>query len=124
MSISMRELNNHGYSMDPATKQNLDELLIKINKVRQLYAKPMTITSGLRSMADQQRINPKAPKSKHIMGQACDVLDIDKAIAKWCHANVAALEEIGLWCEDTAYTKNWVHFQTVPPRSGKRFFIP
>jgi hypothetical protein len=34
------------------------------------------------------------------------------------------LEEAGLFMESPSKTPRWVHFQTVPPKSGKRIFIP
>ena len=112
---------------------NLMILLEKVNKVRIAYGKPMTVTSGYRSMqehldiyrrkgiTDQNRI---PMKSKHLYGQAVDISDPKKELQTWCKNNVKLLEEIGLWMEDFAYTSNWVHFQFVPPKSGNRFFIP
>jgi uncharacterized protein YcbK (DUF882 family) len=84
----------------------------------------MTVTSGLRSKEDQARINPGAPKSKHLMGQACDISDKNGELKKWIKANVSVLESAGLWCESFDATPSWVHFQVVPPKSGNRFFIP
>lgn len=122
--ISAKELNPHNYATTEEQAANLAVLLDKMNQIRVLYGKPMTITSGLRSEEDQERINPSAPKSKHLMGQACDVLDGTGDLKKWVKANVSALESIGLWCEDFASTPTWAHFQIVPPKSGNRFFIP
>jgi hypothetical protein len=48
-------------------------------------------------------------------------------------ANVELVSAIGLWFEDplaiepktkAMYTPDWVHGQIVPPRSGRRFYIP
>ena len=112
---------------------NLTELQIKVNKVREAYGKPLTVTSGLRTMEDHLRIykdkgitdQSKIPmKSKHLSGEAVDFSDPKQELQAWCLANVAKLEEIGLWCEDFSATKNWVHFQSVPPKSGNRFFKP
>lgn len=122
--ITLKELNPKGY--DPTVEQaaNLAILLERINKVRKAYGKPMIVTSGLRSNADQQRINPSAPRSKHLMGAAVDIADKDADLYNWARKNESLLAEIGLWCEDGRYTLGWVHFQILPPRSGKRFFIP
>lgn len=114
-------------------QNNLTDLLEKINKVRSLYGKPMKITSGLRSKEDQIRIYnqkgitdlTKIPMgSRHLYGQAIDVFDPNRELQQWCLNNIDKLEEIGLWCEDFSDTPNWNHFQTVPPKSGKRFFKP
>jgi uncharacterized protein YcbK (DUF882 family) len=122
--ITLKELNKNGYKTTPEQDANLAILLERMNKVRAAYGKPMTVTSGLRSDADQARINPKAPKSKHLLGQACDIKDPNGELDEWCKANVKLLEEIGLWIEDAAYTVGWTHFQIVGPKSGRRFFIP
>lgn len=116
-----------------AHQHNLEELLKKINVIRAAYGKPMTVTSGYRSMQDHLRIystkgitdKSKIPmQSKHLYGQAVDISDADGKLKEWVKVNVAKLEEAGLYCEDFAYTKTWLHFQILPPKSGKRFFIP
>jgi hypothetical protein len=55
----MDELLNKKYKLadqSAATQANLQELLVKINKVRTYWAKAMTVTSGLRTMGDHLRI--------------------------------------------------------------------
>jgi hypothetical protein len=114
-------------------QDNLDNLLEKLNKLRAEYGKAMIVTSGLRTKEDQIRVyaqkgitdQSKIPfGSKHISGQACDFSDPHGELKFWVGNNVEILEEIGLWCEDFAHTKTWLHVQTVPPASGKRFFKP
>lgn len=122
--ISAQELNSKGYKTTPEQDANLAVLLDKVNRIRAVWGHPMTVTSGLRSAEDQARINPSAPKSKHLIGAACDISDPEGALKSWVLANIALLETVGLWCEDFASTKTWVHFQIFPPKSGKRFFIP
>lgn len=122
--ISMKELNPHDYDTDAETQGNLEELLDRLNQVRSLYGKPMKVTSGLRSQADQARINPSAPKSKHLMGCAADIYDPDGALWKWIEKNMDSMEEIGFWFEAKSATPTWVHFQTRAPKSGKRVFNP
>lgn len=128
MSISMKELNPKGYPTSPVIDANLKILHERMNELRQIWAKPMIITSGLRSDEQQMELikagKSKAIASKHLAGMACDVYDPDKELAKWCLANEDILRRIGLWCEHPDYTRNWVHFQSTPPKSGKRFFIP
>jgi uncharacterized protein YcbK (DUF882 family) len=140
MAITLKEIiKDADFNALPSDIQdNLMELLEKVNKLRAAYGKPMIVTSGLRTMADHLRIykqkakregkafdQSKVPmKSRHLFGQAIDVSDPKKELQKWCLANVKKLEEIGLWCEDFAYTPNWLHVQIVQPKSGNRFFIP
>lgn len=122
-----------GHSCPPELEANLLELLIRINKVRDAYGHPMTVTSGFRSMEDHLRIyknkgitDPKKipMKSKHLYCQAVDIYDPNKKLQKWIKENIKLIEEIGLWMEDFNDTPNWVHFQIIPPASGNRFFKP
>lgn len=136
--ITLAELNPKNFKMSDEEEANLLILHEKINKIRTLYAKPMVVTSGFRSKDDHLRIyreiaakkgkdfdESKVPMaSKHLYGKAVDISDPKGELAKWCHENVKHLEDIGLWCEDTAVTKGWVHFQIEPPKSGNRFFKP
>ena len=125
-------------SLPVEVQWNLNCLLIKLNKIADLYKKPMIVTSGLRTLEDHLRIyREKAAKegksfnqqlvpmkSKHLTGGAADISDPKKELQKWCLDNQPKLQELKLWCEDFAYTPNWVHFQVMPPKSGKLFFIP
>ncbi len=122
--ITFKELNPRGYATTEDVDANLELLHAAINKVRAAYGKPMVVTSGLRTVEHQMRVNPKAPQSKHILGLAVDIADPDGKLWAWCKKNVPVLEEAGLYMEDGRYTKGWCHFQVTPPKSGKRFFIP
>lgn len=138
--ITMSELLKGAKLEDqsPEIQANLKILLEKMNKVRAAYAKPMTPTSGLRTMADHLRIyediakkkgekfdKSKVPmKSTHLFGQAVDIFDPKRELQKWVKENIKLMEEIGLWFESFDYTSNWVHFQIIPPKSGNRFFVP
>jgi uncharacterized protein YcbK (DUF882 family) len=121
--IALNELNPHGYPTTDEIDANLQTLLDRVNVIRAAWGKPMTVTSGLRSQADQQRINPKAPKSNHLMGAAVDIYDPDLSLTAWLKENDSQiLVDNQLWCEQG--NKNWVHFQIFPPRSGNRWFLP
>lgn len=133
--ISLKELlKGKDFSSLPQEHQaNMMELLLRINKVRTAYGKPMTVTSCYRSMQEHLAIykrkgitDPKQipMKSKHLYGQAVDISDPNKQLQVWCRNNVQILEQAGLWMEAFEYTPNWVHFQIVPPGSGNRFFRP
>lgn len=131
MTELLKDKNLNEYHLD--IRHNLEDLLEKVNKVRTAYGKAMIPTSCMRSREDQIRIyaekgitdESKIPmKSKHFYGQAVDISDPHQELQDWCENNIDVLEEIGLWMEDFTSTKNWVHFQTVAPASGKRFFKP
>jgi hypothetical protein len=78
--------------------------------------------SGWRPQAVNAALKGAALLSKHMKGQAVDVEDADKALQRWCMANLDVLEELGLWMEHPRDTPTWTHLQIVPPRSGKRVF--
>ncbi len=135
--ISMTELLSNQVSdislLDAPTQSNLNILLQKINVIRTAWAKPMTVTSGLRTMKHHLEIyaakgitDPhKIPmKSRHLFGQAVDISDPNQALQAWCKQNIHLLETTGLWMEDFSKTRTWCHFQIVPPASGSRFFMP
>lgn len=126
--ISLQELNQHNYPTTPEIDVNLNDLLVKINQVRQAYNIPMIVTSGLRSEAQQQQLiadgKSNAPKSHHLTGEAVDIQDLDGKLKAWVTRNLDLMEQIGLWMEDFNSTPTWTHFQIVPPKSGNRIFIP
>lgn len=126
--ITAQELNKRNYPTTPAIDANLAILLDKLNQVRTAYAKPMTVTSGLRSNTQQADLvrngMSTAFKSNHLTGSAADIFDKDGDLWKWCMINMDLLVTVGLWLEDRDATPSWVHFQIVPPASGKRIFKP
>ena len=137
--ISLNELlsGNDPKTLPQEHLDSLNVLLDKVNKVRTAWAKPMTVTSGYRSMAHHLEIykakgitDPKKipMHSKHLYGQAVDIADADGSLKKWCVANENLLRAIGLWMEDFKTTTTWVHFQCVPYGSykvgGSLWFIP
>lgn len=130
--ITKKELNPKNFPLTEEQQSNLEILHDKINMIRSAYGKPMIVTSGVRSIDDHKRIykqkgipDDKIPMgSRHLKGQAVDILDTDGKLADWCKNNESVLESAGLWLEDPSATIGWVHFQTEPPKSGRRFFLP
>jgi hypothetical protein len=122
--ITLKELNPNNYTLTKEQESNLNSLLDKLNQFRNAYGKPMTVTSGVRSEADQQRINPSAPKSNHLKGLACDFSDSKGELREYVLANLELMKTLGLYFEDFRYTPNWLHCQCVSPASGKRIFVP
>lgn len=109
---------------------NINDLVRKINVLG--YVPPMYFSSCLRSKERHKQIylnkgisEDKIPwGSSHLSGKAADIADPDGKLAKWLQENENKLAVAGLWCEHPNYTKGWCHVQAVPPKSGKRFFIP
>lgn len=134
MSEILKDKNLEDQSAD--IQANLAILLERVNKVRALWGKSMTPTSGLRTMEDHLRIymekaeaagvpfdESKVPlKSKHLYGQAVDIADSGLKLTAWLKANPQVLIDAELWCEEG--NTNWVHFQILPPKSGNRWFLP
>lgn len=83
-----------------------------------------TVSSGWRPKAVNDSTSNAASGSKHLTAEACDLPDADRTLTSWAMDNLDVLTKIGLWCEDPRWTKTWLHVQTVPPKSGKRVFIP
>lgn len=110
--------------VDIVVKRNLEDLIRKINALG--YQPPMKASSCLRSIKDQQRINPKAMGSSHLYGCAIDISDPTGELARWVQSieGQRRLVECGLWVEDPKYTKGWIHLQSYCPKSLNRFFIP
>ena len=106
--------------VDTVTLRNLEDLCRKINALG--YTPPMRATSCLRSIKDQQRINPSAMGSSHLYGCAVDIADPKGELKKWCVANKAKLIECGLWMESPKATKTWCHLQSYASRSMRRIF--
>jgi len=128
MKFTLKELLNAGShkwkesEVDTVTKRNLEDLIRKVNALG--YQPPMTASSCLRSLKDQQRINPKAMGSSHLYGCAVDISDPAGRLAHWLSTNTNILAKNGLWMEDPQYTNGWVHLQTYAPKSMIRLFVP
>lgn len=65
-----------------------------------------------------------AAKSNHKIGLAVDRYDPQGGIDAWCMKNLPILAECGIWLEHPDSTKGWSHWQCVPPKSGRRVFMP
>lgn len=117
--------------LPPEVQSNLKTLLERINKIRTAYGKPMKVNDGYRRPIDQPK--NAATASKHLIGAAIDIDDDkDGTFWKWVLANLQLVKDAGLWMEHPCWThyvdatgdKSWMHFQILPPGSGKRLFVP
>jgi uncharacterized protein YcbK (DUF882 family) len=134
--IKIEELLKDKKLKDLSVEQqtNLKDLVVRLNKLRAAFGRPMNVTSGVRSLEDHLRIYADKGirdlklipmKSKHLSGQACDFADPDNTLKSFLNScTPEQLEEFGLWYEDFVATVGWLHCQSVPPKSGKRFFKP
>ena len=126
--------------LDNKIQYNLSVLLDRVNLIREAYNKPMTVTSGLRTLEHHLAIyaakgitdKTKIPmKSLHLVGLACDLVPIEddiKHLHDWVRNNEKILEDIGLFYESLSVTLSWLHLQSVPfssyKKGGKIWFIP
>jgi len=116
-------------------KSNIDDLTERCNKLIGLmelagvvfYKNPSTksIVSG----ATLGGFRPKnssvgASRSNHKIGKAVDIFDPKNEIDEFCMNNLALLEQCGIWIEHPSATEKWSHWQSVPPKSGRRVFYP
>jgi hypothetical protein len=112
-------------------RRNAAETVAKANELlkRAGFEHVCSVNSGWRP----QRVNAAtvnaSATSHHLTGRAIDLPDPDRTLAAWCVSNPEVLAGIGLWLEDPRWTfdaggDHWVHVQTVPPRSGRRVFVP
>lgn len=133
--ISFKEILGK-YTIDDLTANqewNIEDLVKRVNIIREAWGKPMQVTSGFRTPMDQIRIYSakgiaadKIPMgSAHLRGQAVDIYDPTLQLTEWLKSDktgITKLEEAGLYCEDG--NSNWVHFQSCSPASGRRWFKP
>lgn len=80
--------------------------------------------SGWRPYTVQMEVNPRAPNSKHVTGDAIDIEDKDGKLKEWIKQNPSILDKLDLYMEHPDSTPTWVHVQIVPPRSKSRVFRP
>lgn len=128
MKFTVKELLNAGThkwkesEVDTVTLRNLEDLCRKINALG--YQPPMRASSCLRSLKDQQRINPSAMGSSHLYGSAVDIADPKGELKKWLETRYGELVNCGLYMEDPKSTPTWIHLQIYAPKSMSRIFKP
>lgn len=88
------------------------------------------VVSGWRPPSVNEATSNAGKQSNHLTGHGVDLKDNQhRILAHWCIKNLDLLEIAGLWMEHPGWTggpghSNWVHLQDVPPKSGKRVYIP
>ena len=82
------------------------------------------VDSGWRPKAVNDHTANASGSSKHLTAQAVDLPDPDRTLADFVVDNKHMLEELDLYIEHPGWTPTWLHVQTVPPKSGRRIYIP
>lgn len=111
------------YPLSTEMVENLTILLERLNMFRQMYGKPMKVTSGYRP-AEFNTAAGGAKKSNHMMCLACDFEDKSGLLDAWCMQHLDILEICGLYLEHPDATQGWCHLQAIAPKSGNRVFRP
>ncbi len=104
---------------------NAAELLGRVNNLLAAlgWADP-DVRSGWRPHAINDATSNAAAHSKHLTGQAIDLADPDRSLARAIKLEPDVLVQFGLFAEDFRWTPSWVHLQSVPPKSGRRIYVP
>lgn len=111
------ELQCHGKTCGPCKKLPTQQLVDKLNQIREAYGKAMGLTNAFRCPIHNATIPGAAKKSKHMDGHAADVADGSGEFAKWI---VSRLDHFDIWIEDPSQTIGWIHIQCVPYGSWKK----
>lgn len=127
----------HGLQLGTDLRRNAERTVELVNKLLVLARiaghvtelNPGTgtpVSSGWRPAEINDATKNAAKGSLHLTCQACDIYDPKGWLGRWLKTDGGrrALEDIGLWMEEPQYTPTWVHVQTKPPGSGRRYFIP
>lgn len=110
-------------------KINAAETIKRTNLLLDKFSQKRHVNSGYRPAALNAAIGG-AKGSKHMSCQAIDLEDNDGKLKDFIIMNLELCQKIGLWFENPSWTHtedgegSWMHMQTCPPASGKRFFIP
>lgn len=111
------------FPLTPELETNLIKLLEALNKIRDAYGKPLSVSSGYRP-GHYNSDAGGAANSPHKSCEACDFHDPDRALTNWILFNKQILPQCGLYMESPDRTVGWVHLQVRVIPSGNRIFIP
>ena len=118
-----QHLAGHEQELTDEIRANAEILCGRANQLIAAFGEDRGLRSGWRPAAVNHAAGG-AMRSRHMTGQAIDVEDDDGLLDAFCRQNIGLLEQLELWLEDGAATPSWAHIQCVPPRSGRRFFMP
>lgn len=94
------------FPLSQELEDNLANLLVAVNKLRDLYGKPMYVSSGYRPGHYNSDVGG-AKSSCHVLCMAVDFHDNDGALKAFVTSEI--LEQCGLWQEAPESTPTWVH---------------
>lgn len=117
-----QHLKGHEMELTEDIKTNAAIICDKANQLIAEFGEDRGLRSGWRPAAVNHAAGGSM-RSRHMTGQAVDIEDNDGLLDAFCKQNIGLLEQLELWLEDGA-TPTWCHVQCLPPRSGRRFFIP
>jgi hypothetical protein len=115
---------SHANELNRELRANAGLTVARANALLECAGFAGTVSSGWRPHAINTAIPTASARSKHLTCQAIDLGDGDDALDSWCVHNLRVLKELGLWLEHPDATPGWCHVQIVPPRSGRRVFMP
>jgi hypothetical protein len=114
--------------------RNAERLVSKINKWAELIDYTNGLSSSYRTPREQreiyreQNLGEPAMNSKHLSGHAVDIKDPNGILKQIIRTNIPALlraKELGLYFENFAKTKTWVHIQDEAPGfTGGQIWAP
>lgn len=105
-------------------QENASELKRRANGLLEDFFK-LWLSSGFRTESANKAAKG-AKKSAHKKGCALDLVTLGHFLKSDYKINKqkSLLVKHDLYLEDPDHTPTWTHLQSVPPRSGKRVFIP
>ena len=117
---------SHGEELTDEILNNAHITVAKANELlkRSGHSDIHDVDSGWRPQAVNDATANAAHGSRHLTAQAVDLPDVDRSLADFVVDNRHMLEELDLYIEHPGWTPTWLHVQTVPPKSGRRIFIP
>lgn len=123
--LKQRDITYHK-EWNKKLEKTMDDTIQQINDfLKEIHFFDVEVVSGWRPQQLNDSIKNAATQSKHLTCQAVDLLDLKPF--PLMHAileNLIAAEVHGVYFEDFSYTPSWVHIQVVPPKSGRRVFVP
>lgn len=109
------------YPLDEQKWRNLCALLVSINKLRDIWRRPMIVTSGYRP-GHYNTDAGGSETSAHLSCEAIDISDKSGALKNFLSDNKEILADLGLYMEHGDSTPTWCHLQTRKTRN--RIFRP
>ena len=94
-------------------KQNVEELLVVLDDLREFYGKPIKITSGFRC-TELNRLVGGSPTSAHVIGYAADLQPIGDTFENFKAEVLRWLDKSGVKFDqciiERSKSTQWVHF--------------